>query len=174
MILSISTLCGKHSTITAFIGETITAGSAAFKAVPYVNNYLYNTEENQKIIRKHLKSSDSDTMIECEKYLSQACSDLAKHYRNLEEYHKISTLERELDKTENPKLQQIIGQSLKTARENKTKMNIPDDNGPYLQSLSEDEKNKTYVLMRTLIEENKNGIDNYAQELTYLYDSLNK
>jgi len=161
------------SSIKAFlgVGETIAAGNFAYKVGKYGYNYVYNTEENKAIIKKHL-SSRSYLIHGCEENLSQSCIGLAEHYRNLEEYHKVSTLKRELNNVI-LEMRPIIEKSLKIAQENRTKMNLPDDNGPYLQSLSEDEKNKAYDLMRILIEE-KNGIENYAQELKYLHESLNK
>ena len=171
-IFTASILCGTYSIAIEPITTSLALFGAASKAAPIVGNYLYSTEDRQKLIKKHLHTR---VAAECEKYLSQNCSDLAIHYENLEAYHRIATLQRELSKTKNPQLRQVIEQSIKTAQELKIKNNIPDDNGSYLQALPQDKQNEAYALMGRLIEENKiYGIDNYSEELQCLNASLSK
>lgn len=155
------------------LGESIAAGGAAYKIGKYAYDYLFSTAENQEITKKHLPAH-SHIAQACDKYLSQSCITLATHYRNLEEYHKVTTLQGELDKIENPELQEVIQRSLAKAKKNKQKMNLPDDTGTYWESLSEEGRTELKNLFQQIIEENIYGIDNYAQELTYLYDSLNQ
>jgi len=170
-----SVLCGTtFLNITAVgLGESVAVGSAAYKIGQYAYDYVFNTEENKEIIKKHLPA-DSYIAQTCDKYLSQTCITFATHYRNLEKYHKNTTLQHELSKVNNPELQEIIQRSLAKAEKDKQKMNLPDGTKTYWKSLSEKEKEELKNLFQKIIEENVYGIDNYAQELTYLYESLNK
>ncbi|HLJ31186.1 MAG TPA: hypothetical protein VKU36_02000 [Candidatus Babeliales bacterium] len=173
--LFFSVLCGTSflNIVAVGLGETIAAGGAAYKMGKYAYDYVFNTEENKEIIKKHLPA-DSYIAQTCDKYLSQSCIALATHFRNLEEYHKIGTLEKELEKTDNPLIQEIIKECLDEAHTNKIKMNLPDDTGTYWESLPDKEKKETLQLTKTIIKDNIHGIDNIAQEATYIIESLNK
>lgn len=160
------------SPIKCVIGETIAGFKVAQAGVNIASDYIYNTEENQAILKKHLQPG-SYVATGCEKYLSQNCIALAKHYRDLEAYHKASYIIQALEKTNHPELRDIMTRSLIDARKEREKINLPDDNGSYLESLTWDERDKALQLANSLIKEH-NGFDRYAEELEYIYNSLNK
>ncbi|HEX4069444.1 MAG TPA: hypothetical protein VHX42_05080 [Candidatus Babeliales bacterium] len=164
---------GTSSLVQASLSESIVVGNAAYKIGQYAYDSVFNTEENKEIIKKHLPA-DSYIAQGCDKDLSQACIILATHYRNLEEYHKINTLEGELSKINNPELKEVIQHSITEAAKDKIKMNLPDDTTTYWKSLPTSTQAELKNVFQEIIEENVYGIDNYAQELTYLYESLNK
>lgn len=166
------TFSGTPQILKGFVGESIAVTKIAYTAGTYGYDYLYNTEDNQTILKKHLKPG-SNVASGCEKNLSQACIALANHYRKLEAYHKISYLKEALTKTTNPKLIKLIKQDLALAQEEKIKLNLPDDNGSYLESLSSEEEYKALEVARALILENK-CLDKYAEELDHIYKSLDK
>ena len=53
--LFFSVLCGTSflNIVAVGLGETIAAGGAAYKMGKYAYDYVFNTEENKEIIKKH-------------------------------------------------------------------------------------------------------------------------
>ena len=154
------------------IETLLPTGKLVYEVGKYGYDYYYNTEENQLLLEKHLPY-DSCIATSCKKNLSRSCMALANYYKKFEEFHKINYLKAALKKTTIPELKIFIEQDLAIAQEEKIKMNLPNNNGSYLQSLSSDEKNKILELAKILVTENK-CLDRYAEELTYIYDSLNQ
>lgn len=147
-------------------------GKLVYEVGKYGYDYYYNTEENQALLEKHLQPH-SYVATGCKRNLSRSCMALANYYKKFEEFHKIDYLKAALEKVTNFELIEFIEKDLVTAQEEKIKMKLPDNKGSYFQSLSSEEKNKILELAKLLITEN-NGLDCYAEELTYIYNSLNK